>query len=238
MSDQDKPETSYQGIVEPILDQPKNAPLFTDEQIQEQIQELVKIADALRTLPEPNVEDLKVFEDFVKLAQTDEEFSVQETLSNVEYDQIFSELDNSTPHIVVPRKAVPSDQQRLAEIKRVIQSKGFVPLNKGVKARLKPHKYESFDDYVARYSGEPKKSEPNPVAVAEAVFQISELSKALLKEVEEGRTFHVSERKTLKQQVIEHLVSAKKKLSSKKDEFFWKAVSVIGRKLKVVRSYE
>ena len=181
---------------------------------EQQVQELVEIADALRTLPSP-----------LEIDGIAEEAA-----------QISAYIRESAPSIIIPRKAIPTDQERMAEVKRVIGSKTFVPINKGIRARLKPEKYESLDDYVARCAGRtPLQSKPE---VTEAVTKISELSRALLKEVEEGRVFHVTEKKTLKQQLTDHVNKTKEKLFFKKDELFWKLVKVARKHLKVVRSYE
>lgn len=181
---------------------------------EQQVQKLVEIADALRTLPSP-----------LEIDGIAEEAA-----------QVSAYIRESSPYIVIPRKAVPTDQERMAEVKKVIHSKSFVPINKGIRARLKPEKYESLDDYVARCAGRvASQSKPE---VTEAVAKISELSRALLKEVERGRVLHASEKKTLKQQLSDHVSKTRAKISFKKDELFWKLVRVAKKHLKVARSYE
>jgi hypothetical protein len=188
----------------------EDAPLTSEQQMQE----LMGIADALRTLP----------------SQMELDIIAGET------EQVAAYIKGSTPSIVVPRKAIPTDQERIAEIKKIIESKTFIPLNKGIKERLKPWAGESFDDYINRCVD--AKHTQNKEEIADAVMKISELSRALLKEVEEGRVFHVSERKTIKQQFFHYMEKAKIDLLLKKDELFWKIVDFMKKHLKVVRSYE
>lgn len=151
----------------------------------------------------------------------------------------------SEPPILVPQKAVPSNHKELAEIKRVIESSNFTPIPiSQARARVKPLPGEGYNDYVARCSGFKSASLEKSIERDEAIEEIAKISKALLRDLEAGAIIHVSQQKTLKEQLIEYADSTKKKyvdavkqkVASKKAKIYCKVVRFADKLLGVGRT--
>jgi len=187
------------------------------------------------TLDESDKKDLvkKPLEDsFLKSAE-----ALKEALKSDLINDTFS-VPNDLK--TLDEKELFNQTKRLKELRNFILKNSSKPVAMStvghVKNYVSPKYGESFDDYCIRYNQEIN-SQQYEITKEKAISEISRLSKFLLKEVEEERVCFLSERKSLKTQLLDHFKEKfnffKNKLSLKKDELFWKFVDLLRKLLKV-----
>lgn len=198
------------------------------------------------SLPEPAAETLNVTLEAVDDAPEDIKIPSEKGSFTASYEVVDPDhkYDQSTynwspspsPQILIPQVTIPDNHVHMAS--KIKNATKFVPIGKTRKF-VKPCKGEGYEHYMARCNNDggvplappPFKSKENTAEQEEAIANLVKLSRFLLKEVEEGKLSHISDKKTLKQLVFEKVQNVKAKVEDVKKEVFF---SLVNRAQKVL----